>query len=286
MQAKKFRQLLNQPGIIRAPGAYDSWSARLIEMAGFQVVFMTGYGASASLLGQPDVGLLTMGEMAAQARNMAAAIHVPIIADADTGYGGVLNVIRTVKEYENAGIAAIQMEDQVIPKRCGHMEGKQVVPKAEMVSKLKAAIYARKSADFVIIARTDARAVNGFDDALERAQAYAEAGADVIFVEAPQSVEEMKAIAKIIKKPLMANMVEDGKTPFLTGQQLEDMGYKIAHYPDSTIFTVTKALQDMLAVFKQADTTLPCIERMLTFPKFNELVGVTKARNLEKTFES
>ena len=284
MQAKKLRQLLNQKGIIMAVGAHDAWSARLIEMAGFPAVFMTGYGASASLLGQPDIGLLSMSEMADQARRMAAAIDIPILADADTGYGGVLNVVRTVREYENAGIAAIQMEDQVIPKRCGHMEGKQVIPKEEMVSKIRAAVYARKSDDFSIIARTDARAINGLDDALERAQAYAEAGADIIFIEAPQSIEEMKKIGQVIKKPLMANMVEGGKTPFLTGKQLEDMGYKISHYPDSTIFTMTKAIRDMLAAFSKADTTLVYEQNMTTFTEFNELVGLSKVRKLEKTF--
>lgn len=286
MQAKKLRQLLNQKGIIMAVGAHDAWSARLIEMAGFPAVFMTGYGASASLLGQPDIGLLSMSEMADQARRMAAAIDIPILADADTGYGGVLNVVRTVREYENAGIAAIQMEDQVIPKRCGHMEGKQVIPKEEMVSKIRAAVYARKSDDFSIIARTDARAINGLDDALERAQAYAEAGADIIFIEAPQSIEEMKKIGQVIKKPLMANMVEGGKTPFLTGKQLEDMGYKISHYPDSTIFTMTKAIRDMLAAFSKADTTLVYEQNMTTFTEFNELVGLSKVRKLEKTFSS
>ena len=286
MQAKKLRQLLNRKGIIMAVGAHDAWSARLIEMAGFPAVFMTGYGASASLLGQPDIGLLSMSEMADQARRMAAAIDIPILADADTGYGGVLNVVRTVREYENAGIAAIQMEDQVIPKRCGHMEGKQVIPKEEMVSKIRAAVYARKSDDFSIIARTDARAINGLDDALERAQAYAEAGADIIFIEAPQSIEEMKKIGQVIKKPLMANMVEGGKTPFLTGKQLEDMGYKISHYPDSTIFTMTKAIRDMLAAFSKADTTLVYEQNMTTFTEFNELVGLSKVRKLEKTFSS
>jgi carboxyvinyl-carboxyphosphonate phosphorylmutase len=284
MQAKKLRQLLNQKGIIMAVGAHDAWSARLIEMAGFPAVFMTGYGASASLLGQPDIGLLSMSEMADQARRMAAAIDIPILADADTGYGGVLNVVRTVREYENAGIAAIQMEDQVIPKRCGHMEGKQVIPKEEMVAKIRAAVYARKSEDFSIIARTDARAINGLDDALERAQAYADAGADIIFIEAPQSIDEMKKIGQVIKKPLMANMVEGGKTPFLTGKELEDMGYKISHYPDSTIFTMTKAIRDMLAAFSKADTTLVYEQNMTTFTEFNELVGLSKVRKLEKTF--
>ena len=205
--------------------AYDAWSARLVEKAGFPAVYLTGYGVSASLIGMPDIGLVSMGEMAAQARYMVSAINVPVIADADNGYGNTLNVMRIVQEYEQAGIAAIQLEDQVMPKRCGHMEGKQVLPKEEMVAKVRAAVQARKG-EMVIIARTDARAVIGFDDAIDRAQAYAEAGADVIFFEAPQSVEEMKTVAATIKKPLLANMVEK-ETPLLTGKELEELVIKL-----------------------------------------------------------
>lgn len=284
MKAKKLRELLNQPGIIRTPGAYDAWSARLVEMAGFPAVYLTGYGVSASVLGRPDIGLMTMTEVVTQAKNMAAAVDIPLIADADNGYGGVLNVVRTVQEYEAVNIAAIQLEDQVFPKRCGHMEGKQLIPQEEMVSKLKAAVYARKSPDFVIIARTDARAVTGFDDALKRAQAYVDAGADVIFFEAPQSVEEMKKVAQVIKVPLLANMVEKGKTPFLTGQTLEEIGYKIAIYPVSTLYAATKAMQNLLETIKKDDTTMTYLDKMVEFPVFNEMIGVGQARTLEKTF--
>jgi methylisocitrate lyase len=284
MQAKALRKMLNSPGIIRAPGAYDAWSARLVEMAGFPVVYMTGYGVSASVIGQPDIGLLTMTEMAAQARNMAAALSVPLIADGDNGYGGALNVVRTVREYEGAGVAAIQLEDQVMPKRCGHMEGKQLVPKEEMVAKVRAAVHARKDPDFVIIARTDARAVNGFDDAVERSLAYADAGADVIFFEAPQSEAEMAAVARVVGKPLLANMVEHGKTPFLTGERLAAIGYKIVIYPVSTLYAVTKAVQELLAELKGQDTTEGCREKMAKFPEFNALIGLAKARELEKSF--
>lgn len=284
MKAKKLRELLNQPGIIRAPGAYDAWSAKLVEMAGFPAVYMTGYGVSASVLGKPDIGLLTMTEMVTQAKNMAAAVEIPLIADGDNGYGGVLNVVRTVQEYERAGIAAIQLEDQVFPKRCGHMEGKQLIPKEEMVAKVRAAVYARQSNDFVIIARTDARAVNGFEDAIERAQAYADAGADVIFFEAPQSVEEMKNVAKLIKKPLFANMVEKGKTPFLTASELEEIGYKIVIYPVSTLYAATKAVAGVLETLKNDGTTQNYLNRMVEFPEFNEMIGVEKHRDLEKTF--
>lgn len=284
MQAKVLRKLLNGPGIIRAPGAYDAWSARLVEMAGFPAVYMTGYGVSASVIGQPDIGLLTMTEMVAQARNMAAALSVPLIADGDNGYGGALNVVRTVREYEAAGVAAIQLEDQVLPKRCGHMEGKQLVPKEEMVAKVRAAVHARRDPDFVIIARTDARAVNGFNDAMERALAYAEAGADVIFFEAPQSEAEMEKVAGTLKLPLLANMVEHGKTPFLTGERLAALGYKIVIYPVSALYAATKAVTDLLAALKGADTTAVCRERMVAFPEFNALIGLAKARELEKSF--
>lgn len=280
----KLRQLLDQSGIVRAPGAYDAWSARLIKMAGFPAVYMTGYGAAGSIIGQPDIGLLTMTEMITQARNIVAAVNIPVIADADNGYGGVLNVIRTTQEYEKAGVAAIQFEDQVFPKRCGHMEGKQLIPLEEMVSKLKAAVYARKSENLMIIARTDARAVNGFDDALARVQAYAEAGADILFFEAPQSLEEMKKVAQKTTKPLLANMVEGGKTPAMTGEQLAAIGYKIVIYPNSMLNTATKALRDMLTEFKKADTTANLSKNMVLFSEFNEMIGVGKARDLEKSF--
>jgi methylisocitrate lyase len=284
MRAQQLRQLVNQPGLVIAPGAYDAWSARLIEMAGFPAVYMTGYGVSASAIGQPDIGLLTMTEMVRQAKNIANAVNVPVIADGDTGYGGVLNVVRTVREYEQAGIASIQLEDQIFPKRCGHMEGKQLIPTDEMVAKLRAAVHARTSPDFMIIARTDARAVNGFDDALERVRTYAEAGADIIFFEAPESVDEMRTINNTINKPLIANMVENGKTPFLGMKELEEIGYRIAIYPVSALYTATKAVLRMLERLKNDGTTQNCLEDMVEFHKFNELSGLKELRDLEKTF--
>jgi methylisocitrate lyase len=283
MKAKKLRELLRRPGIISAPGAYDAWSAKLAEMAGFPAVYLTGYGVSASLLGKPDIGLVTMTEIVSQAKNMAAAVDVPLIADADNGYGGVLNVVRAVQEFERAGCAGIQLEDQVFPKRCGHMEGKELILKDEMTAKIRAAIHARRNKDTVIIARTDARAVNGFDDAAARAQAYSDAGADVIFFEAPESVEEMKNIVRLIKAPLLANMVEKGKTPFLTGKELEDLGYKIVIYPASTLYAATRALTDMLAALKRDDTT-STYSSMVGFAEFNDLIGLQKFRDLEKLF--
>ena len=269
-----------------APGAYDAWSARLIEKAGFEAVYMTGYGTSASVLGRPDIGLITMREMADMAKNINYAVNVPVIADADNGYGSALNVVRTIQEYEGCGIAAIQLEDQVMPKRCGHMEGKQLIPKGEMVAKIKAAIYARKDPDTVIIARTDARAVNGFDDAIDRCKAFVDAGADVIFMEAPQSVDEIKKVAAIIKAPLLANMVEGGKTPLFTKKELIEIGYKIALYPVTAIYAVTKHLTDVMAVLKKEETNAACKPYTVDFPAFYDMVGVPEMRDLEKSFMS
>jgi len=284
MKRKKLRELLQKPGILRAPGAFDAWSARLVEMAGFSVVYMTGYGASASVLGQPDIGLMTMSEMVRQAGNMASAVGIPFIADGDTGYGGVLNVMRTVREFEKAGVAGLQLEDQVFPKRCGHMEGKQLIPQEEMAAKVRAAVYARQSEDFIIVARTDARAVTNLKDAIARAVAYAEAGADVLFVEAPQTIAEMKEIARELKLPLIANMVEKGKTPFLPAEELEGIGYKIAIYPVSTLYAATRAMMRLLTQLKEKGSTEDCLEDLVSFEDFNNLVGVAEMRALERRF--
>jgi 2,3-dimethylmalate lyase len=211
----RLRALLAGPDVLVAPGAYDALSARLIAQAGFQAVYMTGFGTAASVLGQPDVGLLTMSEMVSRASALAAVTgDLPLIADADTGYGNPVNVRRTIREYERAGVAGLHIEDQVWPKKCGHMEGKQVIPMEEMVQKVRAAVDARQDPDFVIIARTDANAVNGLEDALERGRAYREAGADVIFIEAPRSITELKAIKQGFPDvPLLFNWAESGKTP-------------------------------------------------------------------------
>ncbi|MBI5577536.1 MAG: oxaloacetate decarboxylase [Deltaproteobacteria bacterium] len=284
MKAKRLRDLLKKPGLVRAPGAFDAWSARLVEMAGFPAAYMTGYGASASVIGRPDIGLMTMSEAVTQARNMSSAVDIPLIADGDTGYGGILNVIRTVQEFETAGVAGLQLEDQVFPKRCGHMEGKQLIPKVEMAAKIKAAADARRSEDFVIVARTDARAVTGLQDAIARAIAYADAGADVLFVEAPQTVQEMEEIAGSLKLPLIANMVEKGRTPFLTAYELERIGYKIAIYPVSMLYAATRAMINVLKRLKEEGSTANCLDDLVGFEEFNELIGVEKMRALEKKF--
>ncbi len=283
-KAKKLRELLSENKILMAPGAYDAWSARLIEKAGFPVVYMTGYGVSASVLGRPDIGLISMQEMAEAAKNICNCTSVPVIADADNGYGNTLNVIRTVTEYEMAGVAGIQLEDQVMPKRCGHMEGKQVIPKEEMVAKIRAAVYARKNPDTVIIARTDAIAVNGYDDAIDRAIAYREAGADVIFVEAMQNQQQVENVARLVQAPLFANMVEHGKTPLDTADNLFKMGFRIAIYPVAPLYAATKAVSEMLAVLKEKEDLRPCMEFEVDFPTFNELIGLHDLRALEKSF--
>lgn len=284
MQKNNLKKMLSEKGIIRAPGSFDAWSARLVEKAGFPAVYMTGYGVSASVLGEPDIGIISMTEMTDQVKGIASAVEIPLIADADNGYGGVHNVIRTVKEYERNGAAAIQLEDQVFPKRCGHMEGKEVVPMEEMMAKIRAAVYARQSDEFVIVARTDTRAVIGFEEGIRRSLAYLDAGADVIFFEAPQSKDEMAEVAKRVPAPLLANMVEKGKTPFLTSRELEQMGYKIVIYPAAALYAATKSILNMLQSLKENDTTEHYLPNMVGFGEFNELIGVKEARELEKEF--
>ena len=248
------RRMLNEPGIIVAPGAYDGISARLIERHGFKAVYMTGAGTAASALGQADLGLTTLTEMATHAGHIASCISLPLIADADTGYGNPLNVIRTVREYERAGVAALHLEDQVFPKKCGHIAGKAVIPMKEFAEKIRAAAENRTDPDFVIIARTDARAVNGIDDAIERGLRYREAGADVIFVEAPTSREEIERVAREIKAPLLSNQVPGGKTPGLTVTELETLGYKIVIFPVVSLMSATLAIESALTKLKEHGT--------------------------------
>jgi len=250
----RLRQMLKAPGIIVAPGAYDGFSARLTEAAGFHAVYMTGAGTAASHLGQPDLGLTTLTEMATHASHIASCVSLPVIADADTGYGNVLNVVRTVREYERAGVAGLHLEDQVAPKKCGHIAGKQVVPTTEFCDKIRAAVEYRTDPDFVIIARTDARAVTGLDDAIERANRYAEAGADVIFVEAPQTEGEIVRVAREVKAPLLANMVAGGKTPSVKFSELERLGYKIVIYPAVCMMAAVQAIEHALGRLRAEET--------------------------------
>jgi 2,3-dimethylmalate lyase len=246
--------MLNSPGIIVAPGAYDGISARLIERQGFKAVYMTGAGTSASVLGQPDIGLTTLTEMTTHAAHIAGCVSLPVIADADTGYGNALNAIRTVREYERAGVAAIHLEDQAFPKRCGHIAGKTVISSKQFAEKIRAASENRTDPDFIIIARTDARAVNGLDDAIARAQLYRDSGADVIFVEAPTSHEEIERIAREVKAPLLSNQVPRGRTPALTVSELEKLGYKIVIFPIVGLMAAMLAMENALSQLKRTGT--------------------------------
>jgi 2-methylisocitrate lyase-like PEP mutase family enzyme len=251
--SKVLREYLNTEGkVIIAPGAYDGLSARLIAEAGFEAIYMTGGGSSASRIGQPDLGLMTMTEMINNARMMVECTGLPVIADADTGYGNYLNVIRTVREYERAGVAAIHLEDQVFPKKCGYMSGKQLVPIEEFVQKIKAAVDNRRDQNFIIIARTDARAVHGFEEAVMRANRCIEAGADVAFIEAPATLDELKDIPKRVKAPCMSNVVGPASTtPPITTSELQQMGYKIGIYPALTVGPVIHGIRNALKKLKE-----------------------------------
>jgi carboxyvinyl-carboxyphosphonate phosphorylmutase len=281
--AARLRELLAGPEPVVAPGAYDALSARLVAQAGFDAVYMTGFGTSASLLGQPDVGLLSFAEMVDQARRLAEAVDVPLIADADDGYGNPINVTRTVRAYEAAGVAGLHLEDQLSPKRCGHLEGKQLIAASEMVEKVRAAVEARRSADLVIIARTDARAVEGLDAALERARRYREAGADVLFVEAPESEAEVVAVAEAFPDtPLLFNAVEGGRTPLLELARLRELGFRLVLCPLTALLAGTAAVQQALALLRDSGT--PHDDGALSFSAFTDLIGLPEIQRLEARF--
>lgn len=273
-KTSKLRKLLASGDLIQAPGAYDALSATLVEAAGFLVVYMTGFGVSASRLGEPDIGLLGLTEMADQAARIADAVDIPVCADGDTGFGNALNVQRTVQAYEKAGVAAIQLEDQVFPKRCGHMLGRRVIPTAEMVQKLKAAADARRDNDFMIIGRTDARTVHGLDEALDRGHAYVEAGADIVFIESPESVEEMQRINEAFPDcPTLANMVDGGRTPVLSAAKLSELGFALAIYPVGPLFSAVKAMNGYLEKLNQGNDAAAA-EGQILFSDFTDHIGL------------
>ncbi len=244
--AARLRSLLGQPGLLQVPGCFDAFSARLIEGAGYPAAYLSGFGVSATALGLPDLGLISFAELADRARAVASCLRIPLIADADTGFGGPLSVHRTVRAYTRAGVAAVQLEDQVAPKRCGHTAGKEVVPLGEMLEKLRAATDARAEGDILVVARTDARAVLGFEAALERCQAFARAGADLVFCEAPETEEELARIPREVPAPCLVNLVEGGRTPVLPRARLEALGYKVAIYPVTLLFAAARALLDQV----------------------------------------
>jgi 2,3-dimethylmalate lyase len=279
----KLRELIARPGVLMAPGVADALNAKLVRRHGFEAVYMTGAGTTAVRLGMPDVGLLTMTEMIDNAARIADASGLPLIADADNGYGGVLNVRRTIQGYERAGAAAVHLEDQVIPKRCGHLAGKQLVPVEEMTAKIRAAADARTDRDFVLIARTDAIAVEGFDAALERAARYREAGADVLFVEAP-NMEQLPKIAPRLKAPLLYNMAASGKTPFLGKDEIERLGFKIIIYPNWMMLAAIKAASQVLAMLKETGTIAGIAKDVPSFKEFFDLLGMAEVQDLEARY--
>ncbi len=281
----RLRELLGSGQQIVAPGAFDPLAARLVEEAGFPAVYMTGFGTSAALLGRPDVGLLTMTEMADNAGRIAACVDIPVIADADTGYGNPLNVIRTVGAYEAAGVAGLHIEDQVAPKKCGHMEGKQVIAAHEMAQKVRAAVEARTNPDFVIIARTDARAVEGLDRALERAALYREAGADVLFIEAVVTEEEAAAAARAFPGvPLLFNWAEGGKTPPISLPRLRELGYQIVIFPISTLLSATAAMRAILHEIAETGTPAAVLRDLPSFGEFVDFIGLPEVREVEQRY--
>jgi 2,3-dimethylmalate lyase len=278
------RQIEDKKKIMVLPGVFDALSARIAEKVGFDAIFQTGYGSAAALLGMPDYGFLNAGETIDNARRIIRAVNIPVIVDVDTGYGNPLNVWRLVRDLQNLGAAGIFLEDQVWPKRCGHMIGKEVVSKDDYIMKLKAALEARESRDFIVVARTDARAPLGLDEAIERGRAYHKAGADVIFIEAPNSIEELKKIAKSIDAPLVANMIEEGLTPNLPSKDLLKMGYRIVVFPLSGLYAATFAIKQVFLELKNTGATQEGRGMMVTFKDFNKFVDLQKYAALEKRY--
>ncbi|MCZ6647304.1 MAG: isocitrate lyase/PEP mutase family protein [SAR324 cluster bacterium] len=283
--AKKLRELLARPKMLVAPGCYDALSAKLIQQEGFEAAYMTGFGTSASVLGMPDAGLISFSEMATHAGNIANAIDIPLIADGDTGYGNAVNVYRTVKAYARAGVAGLHIEDQVFPKKCGHVAGKKVVPSEEMVGKIRAAVDARAEKDILIIARTDARVIEGVEPALRRCQAYLEAGADMIFFEAPESEGELETIGKKINAPLLINMAIGGKTPFVPLSRLEGMGFNLAIFPATIMKSAIVGMRQALQRIKEHPDENPATDEM-SFEDIKTLVGFPEYYEMEAKYGS
>ncbi|MCF6248906.1 MAG: oxaloacetate decarboxylase [Desulfobacula sp.] len=270
--------------ILIMPGAHDVLCARIIKETGFKAMTMGGYSASAALLGQPDVSLLTMTEMVDNYRRVAANVDLPLFVDGDTGFGGILNVRRTVKEIESTGAAGMFLEDQVFPKRCGHMEGKEVIKAAEMVAKVKAAVDARTDEDFVIMARTDSLAVNGIEDAVERGNLYHQAGADLIFIEAPTTIAQMKIITSQVVCPTLANNIEGGKSPLLSADELQKIGYSSVVFPVAATYAIAKAIRGLMETIKTTGNSKDYLENMLDFEQFSRLIGLGDLRRLENSY--
>ena len=278
-------QRLQEDEILIAPGVFDMISAKVADSMGFDVLYMTGYGVVASHLGLPDAGIATYSDMVSRVRQIAEGTSTPLIADGDTGYGGLFNLEHTVRGYERAGATAIQLEDQEFPKKCGHMLGRSVVPLDDMLAKIRVARDTRDSDDFLIIARTDSRTTLGLDEALKRADAFAEAGADILFVESPESEEEMRTICERFDKPLLANMVEGGRTPVLSRDELQDLGYSIALFPGSGFLAAGQALASVYGHLKEHGSTAGAEVPFYSFPEFSQLMGFGKVYDFEQKYK-
>ncbi len=282
----RIHTLLNQQGSLIFPGVYDALGAKLAEQAGFPLTFVSGYSVAATQLGLPDFGFLTQTEMVAVAKRVCGSVRIPVIIDADTGYGNALNVIRTVNELIDAGAAGVFLEDQVWPKRCGHMKGKRVIPVEEQVQKIRAAVEARGDRDFFIVARTDARQVHGLADAIQRCKQYKDAGADALFVEAPRSKEELAAVARALPRPLVANMLEGGVTPLLPKKELEALGYHLIVCALTALYAAAKVMREMFALIKTEGTTREALDRLLSFQQFHEIIALDRYYELDERYRA
>ena len=284
-KAELVHRFLKERGQLVMPGVYDALSAKIASRTGFEVIFITGYSLAATLLGEPDFGLLTQTEVVAAAQRICSVVDTPVIVDADTGYGNALNVIRTVRDLRRAGAAGMFLEDQVWPKRCGHMKGKQVIPLDEQLKKLKAAIEAKDGRPFFIVARTDSRQSLGLNEAITRGIAFKEAGADAVFIEAPESKEEMKEIARRVPGPLVANMLERGVTPLMGPQELKGLGFELIVWPLAPLYGVAQSLTDIYGTLRLHGSTLAILDRLMPFNQFNDIVGLDEKYALDAKYK-
>ena len=285
-KAKLVRRYLSEKGQLVMPGVFDALSAKIAARAGFEVIFITGYSLSATLLGEPDFGLLTQTEVVTAAQRICSGVDTPVIVDADTGYGNAINVIRTVHDLIRAGAAGMFLEDQIWPKRCGHMKGKQVIPLDEQLKKLRAAIEARNDHDFYIVARTDSRQALGLTEAIARGIAFKEAGADAVFVEAPENKGEMKEIASHVPGPLVANMLERGVTPLMDPQELKELGFDLIVWPLAPLYSIAKSLTDVYATLRRDGSTTKILDRLMPFDDFNEIVGLEEKYSQDQKYRT
>ena len=285
-QAQKIRDALQTKGVLVMPGVYDCLSAKIASRTGFEVIFITGYSVSATYLGEPDFGLLTQTELLLASQRICSVTPLPVIVDADTGYGNAVNTIRTVRELIRGGAAGMFLEDQIWPKRCGHMKGKQVIPLEEYLKKLRAAIDARGKDDFYIVARTDARQALGLDEAIRRGQAFKDAGADAVFIEAPNTKEEMREIGRKVPGPLVANMIERGVTPLMGPEELKELGFQLIVWPLGPLYASARALESVYSTLRKNGTTHDIMDRLISFEDFHDIIGLKEKYALDEKYKS